>query len=758
MRPPRSRRPLLPLALLALLPAAALALPPVPDTARGRGADDGERARVEARLYVDADAVAPGARVRAGVLLELDRGWHVYWRNSGDSGLPTRLDWDVPGAEIGALAWPAPSVFREAGGMITTYGYAREVLLATEIEVPAPAHGVLELEVAADFLVCKVQCIPGRIDLARSVPVAAETRPSPPAVHALFERWAARVPLDPQQAGVRVEALWSQSAIRPGDSFEAAIAATSCDSAEHCTPVSLAAAADEAFVPDPPATIELETLGARRHPTAPGALLALRGRASPDAVAGDERLRGVLALRVDGEKRHVEVDLPLPRAASGAPVAQLGSPWLDAEPLPANAGLPLLSALGLALLGGLILNLMPCVLPVLAIKVFGIAETSQRGRAALRASGRAYTLGILTTMLALAGLVVGLRAAGTSVGWGFQFQEPLFVVAIASVLTLFALNLFGVFEIELGTGRLAQLSREASGARRSFFEGLLAVVVATPCSAPFMGTAVGFAFASSAAVIVAVFAAIGLGLALPYLLVSHVPAWSRWLPRGGAWMLYLRRVLGFALLATVVWLLSVIAGLVSPDAVVTLLAFLIALSFGAWLLGALQQAQHGVAARVTALGVLAAALLGAASLPLDPEPASAAKLAPASGAWRAYSPEALRDTLASGRPAFVDYTADWCLTCKVNERLVLTDRRVRQAVERLDVVLFKADWTRRDETIRLELARHGKAGVPMYLVYAPSAPERPALLPEILTVDVVVDALNRAAPAQRAQLTEEEPT
>jgi thiol:disulfide interchange protein DsbD len=394
------------------------------------------------------------------------------------------------------------------------------------------------------------------------------------------------------------------------------------------------------------------------------------------------------------------------------------------------------------------------VLPVLAIKVFGITELSRQGRRALRASGLAYTAGVVLSMLALAGVVLSLRAAGTSVGWGFQMQEPRFLAGIGAVLVVFALNLFGAFEIGFAGGPLGGWIASARGARRSFLEGLLAVVLATPCSAPYLGTALGFAFASPAAATLAVFGAIGLGLALPYLAITWMPLWARWLPRPGPWMLRIRELLGFALLGTVVWLLWVARRQVGADGLVLILTFLVGVALCTWAYGRLQGAGRPRAA----WSVAALALAGALALGALPALGTRAASAPQSAAlpWRPYDPQALRVALAQGRPALVNFTADWCLTCKANEHLVLDTARVRREVERLDVALFRADWTRRDERIRAELARHGRAGVPLYLVYAPQRPLAPDALPELLGVDLVVEALRAAAGASEAARNEAE--
>jgi thiol:disulfide interchange protein DsbD len=714
-----------------------------PSGAHGSGADDGSEPRVEATLLVDAERVAPGVPFRAGVRFELDRGWHVYWRNSGQSGLPTELEWQVEGARIGPIQWPAPAIFREADGFIITYGYAGEVLLTSEIAFPADARGERTLGVAADFLACKVQCIPGRIELSHRIALG-EPAPAEKRVAQEFARWSERVPVAPAELELQIEALPSQSAIRPGDAFNLAISLISCEGRSDCEPWRIPEPVGDAFVPDAPEGIELEVAGSRPHPgTAHGSLLLLRGKAGSDAVHADQRLRGVLAVTRRGSGvRHVEVDLPLRRAESGAAVDVISAAWLEAPP--SAPAISLWSALLFGLLGGLVLNLMPCVLPVLAIKLFGVAEAAQHGRAALWSSAGAYTLGIESAMLALALGVSALRATGVAVGWGFQFQEPLFIAALCGVLVVFALNLFGVFEIGATAGGLSDLARRASGARRSFFEGVLAVVVATPCSAPFLGTAIGFAFASPALVGSSIFLAVGLGLALPYLAVAAVPGWARWLPRPGIWMLHLRRLLGFAVLATVVWLLSILA---SRAALVALLALLVAIALGTWISGGLQAAGRRTAARLSAALVALGALAVAPSLPLEATLPEAAP-APASSAWRAFEPAEIQQELAQGRAVFVDFTADWCLTCKANEQLVLSDARVEAEFERLDVARFKADWTRRDERIRAELAAHGKAGVPLYLLYSPRSPRAPVVLPELLSVRRVLEALRDAIPAQ----------
>ena len=330
--------------------ASAAAPPPVPPGAHGTGAHDADEPRVEARLLVDAQRVQPGAPFRAGVLFSIDPGWHIYWRNSGQSGLPTELEWRAVGARVGPIQWPAPAIFREAEGFITTYGYAKEVLLASELTLPADARGEHELAVAADFLACEIQCIPGRIELSRRIALG-DAAPADAATAELFERWSGRVPVSPEKLGVQIEALYSQSAIRPGEEFSVALAVVSCADAEpECRRWQLHEPVADAFVPDALASIELEVTGSGPHPGIEGAaLLLLRGKASPDPVADPQRLRGVLAIERRGSgERHVDVDLPLPRAPAGASVQSIPAAWLEADTRPVAPAISAWSALALA--------------------------------------------------------------------------------------------------------------------------------------------------------------------------------------------------------------------------------------------------------------------------------------------------------------------------------------------------------------------------------------------------------------------------
>jgi len=749
--------------LLAALPGAAAASAPGPrgETTLGRSG-----ARVSAELLVDDAVVAPGQTARVGVLFELEPGWHIYWKNPGDSGAATRLDWGAKQRDVGPIQWPAPRVFREAEGLLTTYGYEDEVLLASDAVVSPAAAGTWPLTVEADFVACLVECIPGRIVLAREVPVGERSTPATDAVRERFELAASRRPAEANVLGVMVAARASQSAAAAGDDLLLAIDVLSCSEAgEDCHPFTLDASdTSEAFLPAVVSDLGLKALGLSHAPTAATArargfslVLSAHAFESQPRLVG-ERLQGVIPLAHADGKTHLRVDLPIELAADGADapafevVAALPAPTSQVkdttEAGPRRTGSTSLGlALLLGLLGGLILNLMPCVLPVLAIKIFAITDLAQAERGHVVRHGLAYLAGVLTSMAALAAVVVALRAAGAAVGWGFQLQNPIFLALICTLLVVFALNLFGAFEITLQPSGPDLGAAGPASPARSFFEGSLAVALATPCTAPFLGTAVGFAFAASAGVIFAVFLAIGLGLAAPFVLVTLAPGWARFVPRPGPWMLRVRTLLGFCLLATVTWLVWVAGRAVGVDAQALLLAHLLAVAMLAWTFGVLQASAKLTASRWVAAAGLAFIVASLAGLPLAPAPVAASRaVAISTGGieWQPFARAAIDRARAAGRPVFVDFTADWCITCKVNKTVVISTDAVREELERWNYATFQADWTRRDDEITRELAKFGRAGVPMYLVYPADAERDVEILPELLTLDATVDALRLA--------------
>lgn len=734
------------------LPGVALAQGPieVPEAARALGArdDDGSH-KVHAKLVLDHTRAPAGAKVRVGVALEIAPDWHTYWRNSGDAGLATSLSFSASGATFSPMTWPAPTVYVQSG-LITTYGYAERVLHASSFEIPKGPPGPLTLTAEVDYLACKVKCIPGSATLTRTIEVAPEAARS--AEFPLFDAFERALPQAPSARGMRAVVRLSQDVVRPEDVVRAEVALETCPSGQDCPRVEVDAPLEpaHAFIPDLSPNITWKVTDVQAHPEAPGLLVSLEGRAKRDAPTQPNHLRGVLKLtRAGKDALPLWIEHEVKMAARDAPVTQIpltqAAPAAAAEEAPGEEPAPPLSlwyVLGLALVGGLLLNVMPCVFPVLTLKVASLAEVAHKGRRETFLHGVAYTAGILATMGALALVVVGLKLTGNQAGWGFQFQSPYFLAGLSAVLVVFSLNLFGVFEVGIPMGsRLGGVTTPESGLQRSFMEGLLCVLLSTPCSAPFMGTAVGFALASDAFTILLVFTMLGLGLASPFLVLTAWPAWAKWLPKPGDWLLWLKQFLGFTLLGTTLWLLWLLGVSFGADGMTRGLIFLLGLSLSAWLYGLVQYREGTRKWVVLALAMGIAVAVSVQTLQFSP----ATAVESTEDGWVPFDEAAIQTHVKAGRPVFVDFTADWCITCKVNERTVLATDTVRQAVAKHKVVMMKADWTRRDDRIRAVLARHGKAGVPMYLLYAPERPTTPRVLPEVLTPGMVVDALAKAA-------------
>jgi thiol:disulfide interchange protein DsbD len=733
------------IAVLGLCLGSGLARAEVPATATATGAPDQGNPRVEAALLTDVSQVKPGDSFRVGVRFRMDPGWHIYWKNPGDSGLASEIVWDTPGTTVGELQWPTPITFRTPDGFITSYGYGEEVLLFADAHVSDKLTGSAQLSAAADILVCERICLPAQLMLTRGVPLGPETRRD--SEHAaLFDAARARVPVTPESSGHGVALTLDTKPLTAGQPFTGTLTVTGPKGQP------LPSVEKDFFVPERIKGIARVALS----PVAgkPGTF-ALEGKVGPDVPPQEPRFVGVLRLG-PASAGHPSLTLDLPLAPvvaappGSAPAAKPVPPMPKLPPgmvVPAAAPESSLS-LGLVLLfaflGGALLNLMPCVFPVLALKAYGFTRTvhAERGQVALHAL--AYAGGIVGSLLALALAVLGLRAGGHSVGWGFQFQEPLFVAAVAAVLVAFALNLFGVFTVGTDGTALVEKVDSSHGLARSAGEGVLAVVLATPCSAPLLGTAVGFALAEGWRTVLATFFMLGLGLALPFCLLVLVPGLTKLLPKPGAWMERGKQLLGFALLATTVWLVWVMGGLTGVDGMARLLAFLAVVGLGAWLYGLVQGASGGRKAAGVAAVVAVLAVGGVLSLRFD-ETGPAVRRASAVGEAQPWDEAAVAAALEAGQPVFIDFTADWCLTCKFNERTVLTREDVRAAFSQHKVAFFVADWTRRDARISAKLAEFGRAGVPMYLVVSPASPGKPEVLPELLTTNSVVEAVRRAA-------------
>jgi thiol:disulfide interchange protein DsbD len=719
-----------------MLPAVPSAVPALPGLARGLFASLALAAgvlaapaaataapgavvttpQVRAELVAHApEGVAPGKPLWLGLKIDHQPHWHTYWKNPGDSGLPTSFEWTLPaGVAAGEIEWPTPS--RLPIGPLMNYGYEGTLLLPVAVTVPADFRGEsLAVALRADWLVCKDVCIPEGGDFVLTVPARAAT-----AGHgALF-------------AAARDAAPRALPAARASAALE--------DNALVVKVAGLPAAwqgRELAFFP--------ETGGVIEHAAKPqtawsGGEWTARVPLDPQRSEGPAVLPAVLVAAGEpaGVRVEVAVSTPWPAAAAPAPLPALGDAVVTRAPTPAiGLGVALL----FALVGGALLNLMPCVFPVLSLKVLGFAQHAG-DRRQLLAGGLAYTAGVVLSFVALAALLLALRAGGEQLGWGFQLQSPAFVAALAALFTLIGLNLAGLFEF----GSVLPSSWAAARARHpladSALTGVLAVAVASPCTAPFMGASLGLAVTLPTAEALAVFAALGLGMALPYLAASAWPAVARALPRPGAWMAHFRSLMAFPMFATVVWLVWVLGQQVGIDGAAALLGLLVALAFVAWALGSptLGRRARGAFGALSVL-LLAGALAWALPALRQDALAQPGGSARVDEAWQPWSAERVAAGLAEGRPVFVDFTAAWCVTCQFNKRTTMADERVKAAFARRNVLLLRADWTRRDAAISAELSRLGRSGVPVYALYAPGA-AGPRLLSEILSVDEVTGALS----------------
>ena len=725
------------LVLVALLVMAVL-------PARAATSEPATTPALTATLVTPLDAVAPGATtISAALHFVMEPGWKTYWREPGTVGLPPSIDWSASGNVAEArIAWPVPTRFRAFG--IENYGYSGEVAHPIEIRLAEPGARA-RLDAAVDLLVCAEVCVPERVSLALDLPASGDAAPVLDAGSAaLVAKWAGRVP-----PGERF-----------GDTLGGEIAATGANGASVTAAHLDADALTVRIALDPPVTPDalLDGPDAAVFPAlgrvsfdAPDLRLSSGGDAlwarlpvvdqPPGPVTG-----GTLTLALGDLSATVPVALG--DAAPPPPDGAIALPVDGVEGTQGAGGGALPLMLLLAFLGGLILNAMPCVLPVLSIKLAGAVAARDRELGEVRAGFLASAAGVVAFALALAGALVALRAGGVAIGWGVQFQSPAFLAAIAAVLTLFGASMLGLIGFRLpgdletrmaragGAGSVAGTGRglgRVPALGRDFLTGAFAALLATPCSAPFLGTAIAFALTASDATLVAVLLALGLGLAFPYLLVAARPSLVRLLPRPGAWMGTLRAVLGVMLLATALWLVGVLASAAGVTVAATVALALFVTLIGLW---RVPERRGALASAGVALALLAA-------LVAPPEPAPVAAADPL---WRPFERAAIAPAVARGEIVFVDVTADWCLTCKANKAATLDREPVASLLAAPNVTAMRADWTRPDEAIRRYLAAHGRFGIPFNAVYGPAAPDG-IPLPELLTPGAVAEAMERAAGA-----------
>lgn len=671
------------------------------------------RELVEAKLIAESAVVVPGQTFTAGLLLKMAPGWHTYWEFPGDAGIPTEIKWNLPpGWKAGPIQWPMPLKLNEPGD-IQIYGYHDEVLLMVALTPPAKVSGTsVQLSAATDWLVCEKICIPGSAKVQLDLPVGPEARA---ANAALFAKYRDRLPRSlPASAGSALH--WSRQA----NAFRLTIADKS-----------LAQNPAVDFFPLPDAST---VIGHPRREKAPDNSLVF---VIPFESA-NASLQSLNGLVVAGDHAF-SLGKNLEGRAPSRPSLTVG----------AESSSSLLKLLLFGFLGGLILNLMPCVLPVISLKIFSFIQHAGDSRARIFGNGLAFTAGIFAWFIGLALLMIALKSAGHEITWAFQFTNPYFVVAMSAVVLVFALNLFGVFEITLPaaatSGLLGWSAREGYGG--SFFQGVFATVLATPCTAPYLGTALGFAFAQSAAIILLMFVAIAAGMSAPYLLLSAQPAWLRFVPRPGPWMVRVKQFMGFLLLATLLFLLWVIGVGRGIDAAIWVSAFLLALSIACWMQGSFSLPTASRAQRSLVLVLVLLLVLGSSFYFIGQKfRTSKTAVSLTKGDWIAFSPERVQNELAQGHSVFIDFTAAWCITCKFNEASVLESAAVKSAFQRYDVVKMKADWTNADPVITKTLKQFGRVGVPLYVLYPAGTPNEPIVMPELLTQSLVLNHLQSAAP------------
>jgi thiol:disulfide interchange protein DsbD len=684
-------------------------------------------ANVKARLVSEVQSVAPGQIFWVALELDIREGWHTYWRNPGDSGEATKLDWQLPpGFTAGDIVWTTPHRFEIAP--LVNYGYAKHAVHLVQITAPKDMKtgAPVTLSAKASWLVCSDVCIPEDAALQLTMPVGAKTGAPDPQDAALFAAARGELPsAQPAPTTARIEG--DRLVISLGGEWGP----------------TLSQIKSLAFFPYDEGGIEYSA--AQQLTRSKDALeLSMKiGYQPPKAGV----IRGVL---IATQQNGAQVDtVPIEIAAnfSGAGAAQVkaGPRFAPAAKTNKDPERSLPTLLLFALLGGLILNLMPCVFPVLSIKALNVMEQAQKHPAAVRAKGLVFAAGVIVSMLCLAGVLLALRAGGEQLGWGFQLQSPLFVTLLVYLLLAVGLNLSGVFEVGGGLAGVGDNLTQGDSYSASFFTGVLATLVATPCSAPFMAPAVGAALTQAPINALAIFAALGVGISLPFVLLSFAPWMRSVLPRPGAWMDTLKQAFAFPVYATAAWLLWVVAQETSPFGLGAALAGTILIALAAW---SFQKARSSAGGRkATVLATAAIALVLAVLLPIRfaevaaATPGAASQSRQSQDEWVPYSAARVAELNAAGKPLLVNFTASWCLTCMVNERNAFADDAVQKIFRDKKVTLMKGDWTNRDPAITKALADFGRAGVPLYVVYnSKPGSSDPVVLPQILTAGVVQGA------------------
>lgn len=689
--------------------------------------DRAETPQVQAQLVASVARVQPGGEIYVGLNQKIVPHWHTYWVNPGDSGNATTIEWTLPeGATASEIIWPAPSRF--SMGPITNYAYENDVTLLTKINIPADAKPgeQFTLNALVDWLVCEEECIPQQVELALSLPIVAAGEPV----------GAGDARIDDALARLPVASPWDIRAIQTAIDPE-----TNQGELRLHIPLAeaqLAQVKDIWFYPYDWGRIQ-QSSEQLRIPVKGGVELRIKTGEAPLDI-GDV-VTGVLVITEQaGDQatqqiaRGFEVNSVLQTAVSGGDTV--------------NNSIGFFTAVVLALVGGIILNLMPCVFPVLSIKALSLVSHSNQSPAQIRSHGFVYTLGVLASFAFLAVLLILLKAGGAQIGWGFQFQSPLFVLAVAYLMFAVGLSLSGVFFIGGSVAGVGSSLTEKPGYSGSFFTGVLATIVATPCTAPFMAAALGYALAQPAAKLLAIFLSLGLGLALPYLLLTCWPRLQRWLPRPGMWMERAKQILAFPMYAAAIWLVWVLVQQAGVNSIIIALGGMLLIAFAAWLYDTtlISSTRARKAGTVSALALLLLVLV-MSYLAINSSGASVEKYTESGSKktieqnWEPYSDARLNELLREGKPVFLNFTASWCISCLVNERVALSDDKVKETFKQEGITYLKGDWTNRDVAITQFLQKFNRSGVPLYVLYPAGKSDQPAELPQILTPDMVISAV-----------------
>ncbi len=668
----------------------------------------GGRELVKAELIADTSAIVPGKPFTVGLLLRMAPHWHTYWKFSGDAGLPTEIKWTLPtGWKAGEIQWPIPLKLKDPGD-IETYGYEDEVLLIQQITPPASVSGpTMKLTADATWLVCEKICIPGHASVSLELPVATQAAT---ANDEIFTRYRRALPQD--WPGKNVASVqWK----RIGSDLRLTINST--------------ALANYPFVEFYPSPTGKTVVGHPRTESIDKGNVIIRVPLESE----EEQLSSLPGIIVFGQTAEAAERnaWQLPDEVS----ATFNSP-------PSTGALKFLL---FGLIGGFILNLMPCVLPVISLKIFGFIRHAGDRRGKILRSGLAFVAGIFAWFVGLALILIALKSAGHELTWALQFTNPYFVLGMSTVVLVLALNLFGVFEISLPQGANQSLLNwtDRDDDAGAFFQGVFATLLATPCTAPYLGTALGFAFAQSNTMIFLMFLAIAVGMGAPYLILAAHPAWLRLLPKPGPWMVKVKEFMGFLLLATLLFLLFVLGVQRGAEAVIWTSAFLLALGIACWMKGSFLTPQTSRFGRMIVIVLIVVLIAGSGWYFVGEKFrfAQTSVQAPVSGDWNAFTPDRLKTELDQGHAVFIDFTAAWCITCKFNEATVLETSAVRDAFRVHDIVKLKADWTNADPEITKLLKQFGRPGVPLYVLYPKGKFVDPIVFPELLTKNILLEKI-----------------